>query len=207
MVNIDWQKLRHRNQNILGFEQSLLSAVFLPLVEIDGETCILFEKRSPDLKVQPGEICFPGGRIDDSDISPSQAALRETIEELGLAPEDLNILAPLDIVVSPFSAIIYPFVGQIHNPQSIQINYSEVAEVFYVPLDYLMQQQPIEQKIILKVDFPENYPFELVPGGKNYPYRDAIIPQQFYIWQDRIIWGLTARILHHFLSLVDTSSC
>lgn len=204
MDKIDWQKLGKRTQNILGFEKSFLSAVFLPLVEMDGQTCILFEKRASDLKVQPGEICFPGGRIDRIDASPAQAAIRETTEELGLADEDISILAPLDIVVSPFSAIIYPFVGQIHNPQDIKINSSEVAEIFYVPLNYLLEQQPIEQKLSLKVTFPEDYPFELVPGGKNYPYRDAIMPQQFYIWQDRIIWGLTARILHHFLDLINS---
>lgn len=204
MDKIDWQKLGKRTQNILGFEKSFLSAVLLPLVEMDGQTCILFEKRASDLKVQPGEICFPGGRIDRIDASPAQAAIRETTEELGLADEDISILAPLDIVASPFSAIIYPFVGQIHNPQEIKINSSEVAEIFYVPLNYLLEQQPIEQKLSLKVTFPEDYPFELVPGGKNYPYRDAIMPQQFYIWQDRIIWGLTARILHHFLDLINS---
>ncbi len=202
MSKVDLEFLRQRNQGILGQEQAFKSAVFLPLVDIDGETCILFEKRAANLKMQPGEICFPGGSIDPSDLSPAHAAIRETSEELGVQYEDVSLIAPLDIVISPFSAIIYPFVGYVHNLQNIKLNNSEVEEIFFVPLNYLLAYQPSEHKLRLSVKFPENYPFELVPGGKNYPYRDGIIPQQFYIWQDRIIWGLTARILHHFLSLI-----
>lgn len=205
MAKLDWESLRQRSQGILGQEQSFKSAVFLPLLDIDGETCILFEKRAADLKLQPGEICFPGGSIDPSDPNPAYAAIRETSEELGVPREDIRIIAPLDIVVSPFSAIIYPFVGHVDNPQSIQINKSEVEEIFFVPLNYLLEHQPIEQDLNLIVNFPENYPFELVPGGKNYRYRTGKLPQQFYLWQDRIIWGLTARILHHFLALIKRS--
>lgn len=203
MAKVDLESLRQRSQGILGQEQSFKSAVFLPLLDINGETCILFEKRAADLKLQPGEICFPGGGIDQSDPSPAYAAIRETSEELGIPGEDISIIAPLDIIVSPFSAIIYPFVGHVDNPQNIKINSSEVEEIFFVPLNYLLEHQPIEQNLRLIVNFPENYPFELVPGGRNYRYRAAIMPQQFYLWQDRIIWGLTARILHHFLGLIQ----
>ncbi len=206
MAKIDWQLLGKRNQGILGEKQAFKSAVFLPLVDIDSETCILFEKRASDLKFQPGEICFPGGGIDPCDASPAQGAIRETIEELGVNKEAVNLIAPLDVVVSPFGAIIYPFVGYILDPQTIKINSSEVEEIFYVPLDYLLEQQPIEHKLSMKLNFPDDYPFELVPGGKNYPYRDGYLPQQFYIWQDRIIWGLTARILHHFLNIIKEQS-
>ncbi len=206
MAKLNLQSLENRSPKILGEDKSFRSAVFLPLLDIDGETCILFEKRASGLSVQPGEICFPGGGIDRSDPSPAYAAIRETEEELGVHRDELSLIGPLDIIVSPFSAIIYPFVGYIHNPRSIKPNPSEVDEVFHVPLDFLLAQQPIEQNLRLTVEMPEGYPFELVPGGKDYPYRKAILPQQFYIWQDKIIWGLTARILHHFLELLKTQT-
>lgn len=206
MKQEDLTFLRQRKQGILGQENAFKSAVLLPLLEINGETCILFEKRAADMKMQPGEICFPGGAVDPSDPNPEYAAIRETSEELGIVTANIQLISALDIFVSPFGAIIYPYAGSIDNPYEISINPAEVEEIFTVPLQYLLDQQPIEQKLVLKVDFPENYPFELVPGGRNYPYRNAYIPQQFYLWEDRIIWGLTARILHHFLNLLKNKS-
>jgi hypothetical protein len=107
-------------------------------------------------------------------------------------------------MVSPFNAIVYPFVGYIKNPQKISYNPSEVDEIFYVPLQHLIDQIPLQYVIDLVVQMPEDYPYELVPGGKNYPYRTGKMPQHFYFWQDRIIWGMTARILHHFLWLLKS---
>jgi len=200
----DLEFLKQRKQGILGENQSFRSAVFLPLLDLKGETHVLFEKRAADLKVQPGEICFPGGAIDKKDANPAQAAIRETSEELIIPGKNIELIAPLDIMVSPFNAIVYPFVGFIHNPQDISFNPSEVDEIFYVPLQHLVDQDPSNYVLNLTVQMPEDYPYELVPGGKNYPYRTGKMPQQFYFWEDRIIWGLTARILHHFLGLIRT---
>lgn len=202
MVLPDLEFLKQRKPGILDENQLFRTAVFLPLLEIKGETYVLFEKRAADLKSQPGEICFPGGAIDAVDASPAHAAIRETSEELKIVTEDIEMIVPLDIMVSPFNVIVYPFAGLIHNPQNINPNQSEVDEVFYVPLQHLMEQDPLKYVISLSVAFPEDYPYELVPGGKNYPYRQGKMPQQFYFWEDRIIWGLTARILHHFLGLI-----
>jgi len=200
----DLEFLKQRKLGILGENQSFRSAVFLPLLDLKGETHVLFEKRAADLKVQPGEICFPGGAIDKKDANPAQAAIRETSEELKISREDIELIAPLDIMVSPFNAIVYPFVGFIKNPQNISYNPSEVDEIFYVPLQHLIDQDPLKYVLNLAIQMPEGYPYELVPGGKNYPYRTGKMPQQFYFWEDRIIWGLTARILHHFLELINS---
>lgn len=200
----DLEFLKQRKQGILGENQSFRSAVLMPLLELNGEPHVLFEKRAADLKVQPGEICFPGGAIDLKDASPAQAAIRETSEELKISQQDIELVAPLDIMVSPFNAIVYPFAGVINNPQNISCNPGEVDEIFYVPLQHLIDQDPLEYVISLAVQMPEDYPYELVPGGKNYPYRMGKMPQQFYFWEDRIIWGLTARILHHFLELLQS---
>ncbi len=200
----DMEFLKRRQPGILGENQSFRSAVFIPLLELKGEPYVLFEKRAADLKVQPGEICFPGGAIDKIDANPAQAAIRETSEELKIPSADIELIAPLDIMVSPFNAIVYPFVGVIHNPQNISFNHSEVEEIFYVPLQHLVDQDPLKYVLHLAIQMPEDYPYELVPGGRGYPYRTGKIPQQFYFWEDRIIWGLTARIMHHFLGLLST---
>ena len=197
------QSLRGRKPHILGHENCFESAVALPLVERDGQVCVLFEKRSDNV-LQPGEVSFPGGRIEPDDSSPQEAAVRETCEELGLRPERIEVIAPLDIMVSPFNAIVYPFLIKILNPELINPNWEEVAEIFYVPLDYLLNYDPLYKSLLVTVDYTEDFPFELIPHGKNYPFRKGTLPQFFYIWEHWVIWGLTARILNHFLALLRT---
>jgi peroxisomal coenzyme A diphosphatase NUDT7 len=192
--------------NIMEHERAVKSAVLLPLVEHKGETCILFEKRSSSLKQQPGEICFPGGAIEESDKGKAAAAIRETCEELGLVPEDIDLIAPLDIMITPFNFIIYSYVGYIKDYEKIKPNHDEVEEVFCVPLGFLLTNKPIFKKMSLKMDAPEDYPYELIPYGKNYPFRQATYPQHFFIWHEYVIWGMTARILYHFLKLLKTES-
>ena len=203
MFNEEIESLRGRIPNILEHERASKSAVLLPLVEFQGNTCILFEKRSLNLKHQPGEICFPGGGIEESDQGKAIAAIRETCEELGLATEDIDLIAPLDILVTPFNTIIYPYAGYIKDYSKIKFNQDEVEEVFCVPLSFLVKNRPIFKKMSLKMDAPEDYPFELIPHGKDYPFRQATYPQHFYIWKEYVIWGMTARILNHFLNLLN----
>ena len=198
------ESLRGRIPNILDHERAFKNAVMLPLVEFEGQTCILFEKRAPHMKLQPGEICFPGGGVEDYDSGKAVAAIRETCEELGLEAEDIDLIAPLDIMVSPFNLIIYPYVGRIKDCTRIKPNPDEVETVFYVPLHFLLDYNPIFTRMAVRMDAPEDYPFELIPQGKDYPFRDATYPVHFFIWGEHVIWGMTARILNHFLNLLKT---
>lgn len=202
MPDVRIEGLRGRKADILEHERSSKSAILLPLVDYQGEICVLFEKRSAQLKQQPGEICFPGGGVEESDQGTAVAAVRETCEELGIEADDIDLIAPLDIMVTPFNTIIYPYVAYIKDYARIMPNCDEVEEVFCVPLSFLSKNKPIIKKMSLKMDAPEDYPFELIPYGKNYPFRQASYPQHFYLWKDRVIWGLTARILNHFLNLI-----
>ncbi len=195
--------MTNRRPQILGHKEFLNTAVLLPLVEYRNDFCVLFEKRAANLNVQPGEICFPGGQIEADDKNASEAAVRETCEELGLNADDIEILAPLDIFVSPFNLIVNPFVGRIKDCQSIKIN-SEVEYIFYVPLNYLLKVEPPCAPLGLKLVLPQGYPYDLIPNSQNYSYRKASYPQYFYLWGKEVIWGLTARILNHFLDLLQT---
>lgn len=194
--------LKNRKANILGHEHALKTAVLVPLVEVEGKTCLLFEKRSRTLQHQPGEICFPGGRKDPTDGQSQTTAIRETCEELGLTPGDIEMLGELDTLVTPSSLIMRSFAARIKDISLIQFNPAEVEKVFWIPLDYLLEYRPLEFELILKPEFPDDFPLHLIPQGVNYPFRINRVQQYFYIWQEEVIWGLTARMLHHFLELL-----
>lgn len=193
--------MANRRPQILGHSEYMKTAVLLPLIEYQNDLCILFEKRAANLSTQPGEICFPGGGIEAADQGAKEAAVRETCEELGLDTGDIEVEAPLDIFVSPFNLIVNPFVGRIKDYQKIRVN-SEVEYVFCVPLNYLLAIEPPCAPLGLKLVLPPGYPYDLIPHGRDYPYRDACYPQYFYLWKKEVIWGLTARILNHFLDLL-----
>ncbi|MEQ8236303.1 MAG: CoA pyrophosphatase [Syntrophomonadaceae bacterium] len=200
------EALRGRIPGIIYHERVLKNAVLLPLVEYGGEICVLFEIRASHMKRQPGEICFPGGGVEEDDEGQAISAIRETCEELGLLTEDIELIAPLDLMVSPFDMIIYPYLGYINDYNRIAINPDEVESVFCVPLQFLLDHQPIMTKMKLSVDAYQDYPFELIPQGRNYPFRRGAYPVFFYLWKDQVIWGLTALILHHFLELLKQQS-
>lgn len=202
MIEKKLEKIALRKANILEHENYFKSAVLVPLVEYHNRLCILFEKRARDLNSQPGEVCFPGGTIEDLDQGARQAAIRESCEELGLNPGDIELLAPLDIFVGPLNNIVYPFLASIKKPEKIAANPDEVDYVFYVPVEYLLNTEPLSKDLGISLIFPEDYPFDLVPQGKNYPYPQGRFSQKFYFWQNEIIWGLTARILSHVIDIL-----
>lgn len=194
--------VKDRKPSILGSENFAKFAILLPLIRVGNDIHVLFEVRSKKLRSQPGEICFPGGRIDLQDKTEKDAALRETNEELGISQTEISDVFPLDYLVSPFGMIIYPFAGFIKSPESINPNPAEVAEVFSVPLSFFTKKMPQIYRINLEVQPEENFPFDLIIGGENYNWRTRKIDEYFYIYEDKVIWGLTAKILSHFVDLV-----
>ncbi|ALC90929.1 NUDIX hydrolase [Bacillus sp. FJAT-18017] len=195
-------KMTLHSPKILGSENFSKYAVLLPLVEMEEGVSVLFEVRSLDLRRQPGEICFPGGRMDPTDKNEKEAAIRETIEELGIAREHIKHVNQLDFMISPFGMIIYPYAGFLEGFEKLQPNLSEVGEVFTVPLKFFMETEPEVYHINIKPEPEENFPFDRVIGGKDYDFRAARMDEYFYEYEGRIIWGLTARILAHFIEIL-----
>src|SRR5699024_8465241 len=109
------QSLKNRKASIMGESAYRKYAILVPLVYINDEIHLLFEVRSEHLRSQPGDICFPGGRMDKTDASPKACALRETSEELGVLSTEIKQVVPLDYIVSESGRIIYPYVGYISN--------------------------------------------------------------------------------------------
>jgi len=189
-------KIENNKPYINGWERMRRAAIIIPLVEINNEVYILFEVRAKKLNSQPGDICFPGGKID-GDETPKEAALREMFEELGI--ENIDIINELDTVVRYDGIIIHPYLGIIENIKEIKINESEVDHVFYVPLNYLLNHEPLEVNSKLKIERPEEFPYDLIVNKENYKFREAKHRLLFYKYENYNIWGITAEMLKNFL--------
>ncbi|MFJ7638061.1 NUDIX hydrolase [Peribacillus sp. NPDC097264] len=196
------KKLTLHTPVILGSGDFAKYAVLVPLIEKEDGIHVLFEERSHQLRRQPGDICFPGGRIDHLDMDEQTAALRETYEELGVAKEDIYNVFPIDYLVSPFGMIVYPYVGFIRGDQPLAPNPSEVETVFTVPLSFFMEKPPEIYHVNFKVEPLENFPHDLVVGGENYKWQPRQTKEYFYQYEGRVIWGMTATILTHFIKIL-----
>ena len=194
----------NENQSLfIGEETAFRSAVLIPLVQVDGEWHILFEVRSFTMRKQPGDISFPGGRIDFTDTSPMAAALRETYEELGVDPKTVTILGELSPYIASSSFVIYPFVATVDYKQIIHsYNTEEVEEVFTIPIKWLLNYEPYMHLISVEPVPSPNFPFEKIVNGDQYQWRAHSKEEWFFDYEKYTIWGLTARILKHFIEII-----
>jgi len=190
-----------RRPGIIGEEKIRQYAVLIPMIDISGVTYLLFEKRSSKLRRQPGEICFPGGKLEAGE-SLQECAVRETMEELKVVPGQIQVLGPGDIYASPFNLMIHSFVGVIKDYQNT-FSTDEVDEIIKIPLDFLRNQSPeiFESKLVNEP--PQDFPYEWIPGGVKYPWAKGTYEILFYKYEDWIIWGMTAQIVKSVLYLMD----
>ncbi|MBF8436484.1 CoA pyrophosphatase [Halanaerobiaceae bacterium Z-7014] len=182
-------------------------SVLLPLIKDNkGNLSLLYQVRSENLTTQPGEISFPGGRVEKGE-TPSQAAIRETIEELGISIKNIKPLGKLDFLVTPYNFAIYPYLGQLIDVSVEDINnndnLNEIKKVFTVPLNFLINNQPEEYKINVRTKPKEDsdFPFHLIKDGHNYQWREGDYSVLFYRYQDKIIWGFTALFTYNFVEI------
>jgi 8-oxo-dGTP pyrophosphatase MutT (NUDIX family) len=189
----------HRKPGVVGKQRSF--SVMLPLVEMEDGLHVLFELRSPDLDAQPGEVCFPGGAMEAGE-TPLQASVRETMEELGIKREDIKIINKLDTLQSHANLSIYCYLGIINTCQ-FNINKAEVAEIFTVPLSFFVENEPeIEWVDVVQIP-PEDFPYEKVNSPKAYEWRSGKVDIPIYMNGEYPIWGLTARMMHNFIEILE----
>lgn len=150
------------------------AAVLIPVVA-DETLSVILTERSKALPRHPGQIAFPGGKIEPSDASPLGAALRETHEEIGLSPSFVEPLGFLDGYLTRTGFHVIPIVGLVRPGFSLKLDEREVARAFQVPLSFLMDQA---NHLIHKRDF----------GGAE---------RAFYAmpYGDAYIWGATAGMI------------
>ncbi len=162
------------------------AAVLLPLFRKEGEYHVLFTKRTEHLNHHRGEISFPGGVCQPGDACPRETALRETWEEVGIAPADVEVLGTLDDFYSIHDYLVTPFVGEFPADYPLRVNPAEIERLIEVPLDHLLR--------------PEIF------RAEDWRWKGRIHPVYFYTCGDDEVWGLTAAILKQFLDLVFTET-
>ena len=150
------------------------AAVLVPIIERD-EPSVLFTQRTAHLADHPGQISFPGGKIDAADESPAAAALREAEEEIALARRFVEPLGYLDIHMTPFGHRIVPVLARVRPGFTLRLNRDEADDAFEVPLAFLMA--------------PQNYKRE------SRDWNGLTLSYYAMPFGDRDIWGATAFIL------------
>ncbi len=166
--NGDWKELSLR-------QAPTPAAVLFPLVVREHEPAVLLTKRTDHLHHHPGQISFPGGRVEEADTSPIDTALRETEEEIGLHRRHIELIGTLPDYLTGTGFRVTPVVGLVTPPFELTLDAFEVAEAFEVPLSHFLDPANHEQHSI-------------VHEGRV---------RQFHAmpYQGHFIWGATAGII------------
>ena len=151
------------------------AAVLVPLVDRPDGLTVMLTQRTAHLAHHPGQISFPGGRLEAADISPEDGALRETFEEIGLEPRHVEILGRLDTYVTRTGFEVTPVVGVVTPPFTLTLDTFEVADVFEAPLAFVLD--PASRQVGMNRINGIARRFHAIPYGNRY------------------IWGATAGML------------
>jgi 8-oxo-dGTP pyrophosphatase MutT (NUDIX family) len=158
------------------------AGVLLPLFHKDESYHCLFTKRTDRVRYHKGEISFPGGNFDASDVNMVATALREAHEEIGLQPQDVEILGALDEIMTMSDFIISPFVGFIPYPYPFVPSPEEIEEIILLPLAGFLKEGVLSEEY------------------RTYQGRTQKV--SLYHCGGYVIWGATAKILRQFLGLI-----
>lgn len=170
------------------------AAVLIPLVMRD-ELMLLLTQRTTNLSTHSGQVAFPGGRTDDTDVDASDTALREATEEIGLPRSHIEVLGTLPVYVTGTAYSVTPVVALVTPGFILVPSPDEVADVFEVPLAYLMNPANHRRHA---VEFDG-----ITREWLSMPYLDSSVLQDNGQSPERFIWGATAgmlRNLYRFLA-------
>ena len=159
------------------------SSVLLPLFIKNNQYWLLFMKRANTVEHHKGEVSFPGGAVEKGDKDLEYTAKRETLEEIGVAWKDIEILGQLDDVLTITSNfIIHPFIGTVPFPYLFNINKKEVDHLIEIPLQFFL-------------DPSQPSPFTITYKGDSFE-------TPAFVYNGVIIWGATERILENLIRLI-----
>lgn len=223
---MDFNILRQHKMEHLFLGKHREAAVLIPLLQKNGEWHLLFEVRAQNI-AQGGEICFPGGGVEKGETG-EEAAVRETMEELLVSRKQIDVICPMFEMTGPGGAEVKSYLGvfvpdsmgseaemgglsgekasaRISDSRSCGYTFSrdEVAAVFTLPLSWFDGHPVREYQAELVTQVPDDFPFEELPGGRNYPFRK--VPRTFCFYETEYgpIWGMTAQIVHAALPLLQ----
>ena len=154
------------------------AGVLIPIVDRGPDLSVLLTQRAPDLKHHPGQVSFPGGRMEEHDADVREAALRETQEEVGIAPGKVSVIGFLDPMPTITGYAVTPVVGLVQPDFDLVIDRTEVDFAFEVPLSYLLD------------------PGNETPVEREFEGRMLTMMEVHY--EGKRIWGATAMMLQLF---------
>jgi 8-oxo-dGTP pyrophosphatase MutT (NUDIX family) len=173
--------LTQHSKSVASEERFTPSAVLIPIFYKNGEPHLLLTLRTETVASHKGQISFPGGTRENNDRDLLATALRETFEEVGIRPEDVEVLGELDDLLAVTNFIVTPFVGVFPYPYDFKVSHDEIAELIEIPLSFFVD--------------PRNR------RAEEWLYRGRKATVYFYDYGKYTVWGVTARILKGFVDL------
>lgn len=173
-----------------GMREQLLqtlrpAGVLIPVIERSAELTVLLTQRSADLKHHAGQVSFPGGSMEDSDTDILATALRETHEEVGIAPHEVSVIGYLEPMPTVSGYAVTPVIGLLSSPAKLVVDTSEVEYAFEVPLAFLLDRR---NQLASEREF----------HGKKMPMIE-------FVYDNQRIWGATAHMLVQLRKYIITS--
>lgn len=158
------------------------AGILVPVTDDPGNPEMIFTLRSENLSTHRGQVAYPGGKRDPGDLSLAATALRETHEEIGLPPDQVEIISPLSQVMSRHGILVSPYVGVVPEGHPLEPNPFEIDSIFRVPLSFFLEDRRERTDAI--------------------SFQNQIIYVPSYRWERYQIWGLSAVVLVEFLNAV-----
>ena len=191
------KKLAGREPSLIDIKKA--NAVLIPLVETEQGVCLLYETRSENI-IQPNEVCFPGGSVEEGE-SPKEAAIRECMEELGVKRSDIRMIAQNDSLHHYGGMMLYSFIAELKT-RDFHINPCELSEVFTIPISWLLSHEPEEYLFEYTPAVPDGFDMSVFGIEGKYNWRQG--HHRIIVWKygEHYLWGMTAKLTEHFLKLI-----
>ena len=159
------------------------AAVFVLLIDRPYGTSILLVKRSSKVSTHKGEICFPGGKEENSDKSLLNTAFRELKEEIGISKDSVNLICSLTPEITRTGYVIVPFVGHLLDDSSIKPDMSEIEKVMFVTLKDI--QDPDRRRTI------------------DFILDDSSFHRNGFMVKNYLVWGATSNITNELITKIN----
>jgi 8-oxo-dGTP pyrophosphatase MutT (NUDIX family) len=173
---------QHQPKNIV--EELPEAGILVPLTR-EPEPQIIFTRRAQHMNTHKGQVAFPGGKYDEEDTTLVNTALRECHEEIGVHPEQVELLGPLSQVISLHGIRVSPFVGLVDPEIELKPNLDELDSIFKVPVSFFLNEEPVRRDRMTYKGLAFSVPsYDYHHQGERYE-----------------IWGLSAVVLVELMNI------